>query len=98
MSRRPKKHRLSDINRNNVNADKCITKVANAPSEFTMVGESDYMAVREEALKFWDNGSPSAEWIELTDEDMLCTLPQNIEPLPVGGVQKVPPLVRSGSV
>ena len=34
---RPKKHRLSDINRKNVNLHKCITKVENAPSEYTMI-------------------------------------------------------------
>jgi hypothetical protein len=34
MDKRPIKHRLSDINRNNINLNKCITKVANAPPEF----------------------------------------------------------------
>ena len=37
MDRRPKKHRISDINRNNVNLNKCITKVPNAPSEYTII-------------------------------------------------------------
>lgn len=97
MSRRPKKSRPSDITRNNSNEGKCITKVSGAPAEYTMVGESDYMSVRADALKFWDNGDPSAEWLEITAEDMELTLPQNIEALPEGGVQKVPPLVRSGS-
>ncbi len=32
QDQRPKKHRLSDINRTNVNLNKCITKVLNAPS------------------------------------------------------------------
>jgi len=55
------------------------------------------MKVREKALLFWENGSPSTEWLEITAEDMVLTLPQNVEPLPAGGVQKRPPLVRSGS-
>ena len=97
MSRRPKKSRPSDITRNNSNEGKCITKVADAPAEYTMIEESDYMSIRADALRFWDNGDPSVEWLEITAEDMEVTLPQNIEPLPEGGVQKVPPLVRSGS-
>lgn len=37
MDRRPKKHRASDITRNNVNFGKCITKVENAPAEYTII-------------------------------------------------------------
>ena len=37
MDRRPIKHRLSDINRKNVNLHKCITKVEGAPAEYTIV-------------------------------------------------------------
>ena len=37
MDRRPKKLRPSDVTRNNVNLHKCITKVENAPSEYTMI-------------------------------------------------------------
>jgi hypothetical protein len=37
QDRRPIKHRLSDINRKNVNLDKCITKVEGAPAEFTLL-------------------------------------------------------------
>lgn len=37
MKNRPKKHRLSDINRRNVNLGKCITKIENAPSEYTLI-------------------------------------------------------------
>jgi hypothetical protein len=37
MKNRPKKHRLSDINRKNVNLHKCITKVENAPAEYTLM-------------------------------------------------------------
>jgi hypothetical protein len=37
MDRRPIKHRLSDINRKNVNKDICITKVANAPSDYQII-------------------------------------------------------------
>jgi hypothetical protein len=37
MKNRPKKHRLSDINRKNVNMHKCITKVENAPAEYTLM-------------------------------------------------------------
>ncbi len=36
MHRRPKKKRLSDINRNNVNFGKCINKWPNAPPEYTL--------------------------------------------------------------
>lgn len=39
MHRRPKKHRPSDINRNNVNLNKCITKIEGAPSDYTIVEE-----------------------------------------------------------
>ena len=45
---RPKKRRLSDINRKNVNLHKCITKVENAPSEYTMIsadGNSDMSTI-----------------------------------------------------
>ena len=128
---RPKKHRLSDINRKNVNLHKCITKVDNAPSEYTMISADgkrnfidtyqakydiflyfqhsiltsqlfqyhklDYAKVRDDALKFWENGDSAASWLEILPEDMELTLPQNIEPLPEGGVQKRPPLVKSGS-
>ena len=98
MSRRPRKSRASDINRRNVNMDKCITKVEDAPAEYTMVSAGDYEAQRTEALKFWENGDSNTEWLEITADDMELTLPQNIDPLPEGGVQKKPPLVRSGSV
>ena len=37
MDRRPKKHRLSDINRVNINLNKCISKVENAPSDYTII-------------------------------------------------------------
>ncbi|RYH12530.1 hypothetical protein EON65_38075 [archaeon] len=37
MHRRPKKHRPSDINRNNRNLNRCITKVENAPPQYTIV-------------------------------------------------------------
>eukprot|EP01035_Chromulina_nebulosa_P053194 gene53194-72661_t len=43
MDRRPKKHRLSDINRTNSNLGKCITKVLNAPPEYTIISAEDYM-------------------------------------------------------
>lgn len=39
------------------------------------------MAVREKALKFWDEGDSAAPWLELTAEDMVVTFPQNLEPL-----------------
>lgn len=97
MSRRPRKSRQSDITRSNVNMDKCITKVVGAPAEYTIVSAADYELQRAEALKFWESGDPSAEWLEITAADMEVTLPQNIDPLPVGGVQKKPPLLRSGS-
>ena len=58
---------------------------------------SDYAKVRDDALKFWENGDSAASWLEILPEDMELTLPQNIEPLPEGGVQKRPPLVKSGT-
>jgi hypothetical protein len=39
MDRRPKKSRPSDIFRNNVNHDKCITKIEGAPAEYTILAE-----------------------------------------------------------
>mmetsp|Transcript_8674 Transcript_8674/g.8610 ORF Transcript_8674/g.8610 Transcript_8674/m.8610 type:complete len:148 (+) Transcript_8674:49-492(+) len=94
---RPMKHRPSDINRRNVNLDKCITKVEGAPSDYTIVSAADYMKVREKALLFWEHGSPVTPWLDITEEDMILTLPMNVEPLPVGGVQKKPSIVKSGS-
>lgn len=40
MDRRPKKSRPSDIFRNNVNFDKCITKLDNSPAEYTIISEN----------------------------------------------------------
>jgi hypothetical protein len=97
MSRRPKKHRPSDINRNNVNMDKCITKVDDAPAEYTLMSAADYEAKRADALKFWENGDSEAEWITFTPEDMDLQLARSVDPLPEGGVQKNPNLARSGS-
>lgn len=37
MDLRPIKHRLSDINRKNINLNKCITKVENAPPDYTII-------------------------------------------------------------
>jgi hypothetical protein len=37
QDRRPIKSRLSDINRKNVNMNKCITKVEGAPADYTLV-------------------------------------------------------------
>lgn len=97
QDQRPKKHRLSDINRSNVNFGKCITKLENAPADYTIVAAEDYAKIRADALKFWETGSPTTPWLDITDEDKLLLLPQNIEPLPVGGVQKKPSIVKSGS-
>jgi hypothetical protein len=58
---------------------------------------TEYMKVRDEALKFWDTGDSAAPWIAFTEEDMVPTFSTNREPLPEGGVQKRPPLVKSGS-
>jgi hypothetical protein len=57
----------------------------------------DYAKVRAKALLFWENGSPVTPWLDITEEDMILTLPMNVEPLPVGGVQKKPSIVKSGS-
>eukprot|EP01036_Dinobryon_divergens_P032722 gene32722-42373_t len=96
MDRRPKKHRLSDINRTNSNLGKCITKVLNAPPEYTIISAEDYMKVREQALKFWEEGDPNTEWLEITEEDSVPTFSQNREPLPAGTQKKIN-LVKSGS-
>lgn len=68
-----------------------------APAEYTLMTADEYMKVRAEALKFWETGDPNTEWITVTPEDMMVVLPNNREPLPVGGVQKRPNLVRSGT-
>ena len=54
------------------------------------------MKVREQALKFWEEGDPNTEWLEITEEDSVPTFSQNREHLPAG-VQKRPNLVKSGS-
>jgi len=96
---RPIKHRLSDINRNNVNLNKCITKVENAPADYTIMTAAEFESIRGKALKFWQEGDPKAEWLTITEEDMqIGTFSPNIEPLPEGGVQKRPPLVKSGTM
>lgn len=94
QDKRPKKHRLSDINRSNINLDKCITKVENAPAEYTLITAAEYEKVRSSALLFWENGSPTTPWITVTEDDMMVILPNNREPLPEGGVPKRPKLVR----
>jgi len=55
------------------------------------------MKVRAESLKFWQTGAPNVEWLTVTPEDMMVVLPNNREPLPAGGVQKRPNLIRSGT-
>mmetsp|Transcript_34174 Transcript_34174/g.49669 ORF Transcript_34174/g.49669 Transcript_34174/m.49669 type:complete len:148 (+) Transcript_34174:27-470(+) len=95
MDRRPKKHRESDITRSNVNLNKCITKFASSLPEYTIISAEEYMKVREQALKFWEDGDSAAEWLEITEEDMVATFSENREPVP--GVQKRPNLVKSGS-
>ena len=92
MHNRPKKLRLSDVNRSNINLDKCITKVAGAPAEYTLLAASDF-----KQNDFWNTGDSKAEWLFISDDDMKLVLPQNITPLPEGGVQKRPPLVKSGT-
>ena len=37
QDKRPIKSRLSDINRKNVNMNKCITKVENAPADYSII-------------------------------------------------------------
>jgi hypothetical protein len=58
---------------------------------------SEYAKVRVNMLKFWEEGDPKVEWLTITEDEMVMTLPTNRDPLPEGGVQKRPPLVRSGS-
>jgi hypothetical protein len=45
MDRRPKKSRPSDIFRNNVNHDKCITKLEGSPSDYTLIPAEGELAV-----------------------------------------------------
>ena len=54
------------------------------------------MKVREQALKFWEEGDPNTEWLEITEEDSVPTFSQNREPLPAGTQKKIN-LVKSGS-
>ena len=76
MHRRPKKSRPSDINRNNVNDGKCITKVDNAPAEYTLMTEDDYMSTSgcSQVLGDWRQ---YRQWIEITAEDMDLQLSQS---------------------
>ena len=54
------------------------------------------MNVREKSLKFWEDGDSNAEWLEITQDDMVVTFSQNLEP--VGNdMKKKPNLVKSGS-
>ena len=92
MHNRPKKSRPSDVLRSNQNLDKCITKVADAPAEYTILAASDF-----KPTSFWTSGDAKAEWLTISDEDLKLALSQNIAPLPEGGVQKRPPLVKSGT-
>jgi hypothetical protein len=55
------------------------------------------MKEREAALKFWQTGDASAEWIEIIASDKECVLPRNMDPLPAGGVQKRPPIIRQNA-
>jgi dephospho-CoA kinase len=52
MDRRPKKSRPSDINRNNVNLNKCITKIQGASSEYTLISGEGASFV----LNYWCTG------------------------------------------
>jgi hypothetical protein len=97
QDKRPKKHRLSDINRKNINFGKCITKIEGAPSDYTIISAADFAVASASGLSFWETGSLSTKWLDITAEDMVVSLPQNREPLPVGGVQKQPRIVKSGS-
>lgn len=56
---------------------------------------TDFEKVRATALAFWDIGDPTAVWHEITAEDKAITIPRNVDPLPVGGVQKRPPIFKS---
>ena len=55
---------------------------------------SDFEAIRVASLQFWNIGDPNAVWHEITEEDKALSIPQNIEPLPVGGIQKRPPIFK----
>lgn len=51
MDRRPKKHRLSDVNRNNVNMNKCITKVVDAPTEYSILSAEGTVRVMDYLIR-----------------------------------------------
>ena len=54
MDKRPIKHRLSDINRKNVNLNKCITKVVGAPADYTIVSaEGTYLPYLSNLLQHY---------------------------------------------
>lgn len=95
MDRRPIKHRLSDINRKNVNLNKCITKLAGAPEQYEVVTAEQYEKERAEAMRFWEEGDPEVKWIEILPEDMVLTLPQNTESFDPSTRKKFPPLYKS---
>lgn len=89
MHRRPKKHRPSDINHRSVNHNKCITKVPNAPPEYILLSEEEFMAKHQSASNFWETGDPEAAWHEITEEDMIPVINNNMEPPPPGDKKRV---------
>eukprot|EP01031_Cornospumella_fuschlensis_P027833 gene27833-33614_t len=96
MHRRPKKHRLSDINRNNRNLNKCITKVENAPPEYTIVSAEEFEKVRAQAMEFWQKGDPEAPWIPYIESDFKFTLPQTYSPK-TAKERRGPDFVKAGT-
>ncbi len=43
-------------------------------------------------MRFWEEGDPNSEWHEITEEDMIVAVSRNLDPLPIGGVMKRPPI------
>jgi len=119
MDRRPKKSRPSDINRNNQNHGKCITKMDLGP-DYTLLPAAGRLAVffaharwklfrpcrlladfdehhQANMLRFWEEGSPEDEWIELTEEDMKNVGPSTCQVPPINdGTPKNPPIRKNG--
>jgi hypothetical protein len=109
QDRRPKKHRLSDVTRRNVNLNKCISKFQAEIPEYSIIASEGNFNLRihfffiitslfaeagkDESGEFWTKGHPSSIWIAITADDELPMAPKY---LPVTDIPK--PLIKSRSL
>ena len=57
----------------------------------------DFESVKANAYDFWKNGAPGVEWVEITAEDSVITLPQFNEDTPKYVAPKRTGLIKSGT-